>query len=207
MPNACFPSGAGYGAHVAGLVLAGGRSLRMGRDKAYLRHGGQTQLARTHALLASLVAPCHVSVRQTQHGDPLRAGFPCITDHLVDQGPAAGILAAHACDPGAAWLVVACDLPLLDRATLARLIQARAPEYDAVAYRDPASDEPEPLCAVWEPAACRALRQSVEQGHAGPRWTLLRIRTHWLRPDAGGALTNANTPGDLARLSPPAGAS
>lgn len=207
MPNASSPEAAAYGRYVAGLVLTGGRSLRMGRDKAGLQHDGRTQLAHTHALLAPLVAHCHVSAREDQRDDPLRSAFACIVDQVPGLGPAAGILAAHAHDPDAAWLVVACDLPLLDPATLAQLIQARAPDWDAAAYRDPVSGRPEPLCAVWEPSGCRILAQAVAQGRNAPAGALQHMRTRWLLPGSSAALGNANTPEDFARMLTSAAAS
>lgn len=203
MPIACSPDISDQGTGLAGLVLAGGRSLRMGRDKAYLLRGGQTQLTRAHALLTPLVSRCHVSVRRSQFDDPLRAGFPCIVDRHDDIGPAAGILAAHAFDATTAWLVVACDLPLLDAQTLLHLCLARVPGSDAVAYRDAVSGTVEPLCAIWEPAACRALAQSLAAGDASLCRVLERVRTRWLCLETPEALANANTPDDLARLLAP----
>ena len=78
---------------VAGVVLAGGLSSRMGRDKALLRVYGSDSpdlLARTHALLASLLPQCWVSCRP---GLP-RAGYQCIFDEKNDCGPVAGVVAA-----------------------------------------------------------------------------------------------------------------
>ena len=118
-----------------GLVLAGGRSTRMGEDKAALRYAGCTQLERAMALLTPLVARAYVSVRRDQTADPVRARFAQIEDALEEVGPIAGILAAQARHPEAAWLVLACDLPFLDALTLAHLIAARDAAGIATAYR------------------------------------------------------------------------
>src|SRR5437763_14441075 len=99
---------------LSGLVLAGGRSTRMRRDKAALAYQGQTQLERAMALLTALVARAFVSVRADQRRDPLRARFAQSTDAHPNIGPLAGLLAPQAQHPAAAWLVLACDLPLLD---------------------------------------------------------------------------------------------
>src|SRR4029077_759704 len=108
-----------------GLVLAGGRRKRMGRDKAALAYRGCTQLEWDMALLSAHVARAFVSLRADQRSDPVRARFAHITDAHENLGPIAGLLAAQAQYPEAAWLVLACDLPLLDEATLARLLHAR----------------------------------------------------------------------------------
>ena len=103
---------------IFGLVLAGGRSSRMHRDKASLVYHGQSQLERTMALLEPLCSERFVSVRADQTNDPLRSRYAQIVDQDAELGPLAGILAAQAHMPTATWLVIACDLPRLDAATL-----------------------------------------------------------------------------------------
>src|ERR1700761_525020 len=110
-----------------GLVLAGGRSSRMQRDKAALAYHGRTQLEWAVALLKPHVDRVFVSVRPDQTKDPVRAQFDQIVDTREDVGPIAGIMAAQANHPQVAWLVLACDLPFLDDSTLTTLIAARQP--------------------------------------------------------------------------------
>src|SRR5487761_1295218 len=105
-----------------GLVLAGGRSTRMQRDKAALEYSGRTQLERAVELLTPLVERVFVSIRPDQAGDPLRARFAQIVDSGEAEGPIAGIIAAQTRHPDAAWLVLACDLPLLEPRTLEHLL-------------------------------------------------------------------------------------
>ena len=99
-----------------GLLLTGGHSKRMQRDKANLEYAGQSQLARAMALLEPLVARTLVSVRADQLHDPQRASYACIADVLPNLGPIGGIHAALQAHPQVAWLVLACDLPFLDTA-------------------------------------------------------------------------------------------
>ena len=123
-------------APIVGLVLAGGRSTRMGRDKAGLQFEGRTQLSRAFGLLSALTTRCFVSVRADQREDPLRAGFAQVIDlPNGPAGPIGGIRAAQLAHPEAAWLVLACDLPLLDAATLQHLIARRDPGRTATAFR------------------------------------------------------------------------
>ena len=181
-----------------GLVLAGGRSSRMGQDKAALRVGASTQLEQAMALLAPHVARAFVSVRSDQRADPLRAGFEQIEDTRENLGPIAGIIAAQERFPDRAWLVLACDLPLLDAATLSFLLQARAPERTATAFRSSHDQLPEPLCAVYEPASRAALADYVARGQHCPRKFLMGADVHLIdEPDAR-ALDNANTPEEYA---------
>jgi len=184
---------------VHGLLLSGGASRRMGRDKAAVEYRGEPQLAREWRLLTEVTERAFVSAREDQRHDPLRAGLPLIVDSYDSIGPAAGILSAQDAYPGVAWLVVACDLPLLDRATLERLIAERDPNVDATAFASRRDRLPEPLCAIWEPASHALLRQRYDAGQYCPRKALIQSNTK-LSPPPGNALDNINTPADLEEM-------
>jgi len=177
-----------------GLVLAGGRSTRMGRDKAALLYGGVTQLERAMALLSAHVEHAYVSVRADQKAEALRARFAQIPDLRENLGPIAGLLAAQRRHPDAAWLVLACDLPLLDAATLNHLVRARAPAKTATAYRSSHDGLPEPLCAIWEPRSHEPLSTYVAGGRQCPRRFLLGADTELIDEPNPEALDNVNTP-------------
>jgi molybdopterin-guanine dinucleotide biosynthesis protein A len=166
----------------------------MRTDKAALPYGGRRQLERAMALLDPHVARAYVSVRADQSADPLRARFPQIADTHENLGPIAGLLAAQARHPEAAWLVLACDLPLLDEVTLAHLVRSRAPERVATAYRSSHDGLPEPLCAIWEPRSAVPLAGYVASGRQCPRRFLLGTDTHLIEEPNPGALDNINTP-------------
>jgi molybdenum cofactor guanylyltransferase len=179
-----------------GLVLAGGRSTRMQRDKALLEYAGRSQLERAVELLTPLVERVFVSVRPDQTRDPLRARFAQIVDSGEVAGPIAGIVAAQARHPDAAWLVLACDLPLLDQETLAHLLRSRRPDRQATAYRSAHDGLPEPLCAIYEPSSRDALRAHVAGGRDCPRKFLINADTELIDQPQPGALDNVNTPKD-----------
>jgi molybdopterin-guanine dinucleotide biosynthesis protein A len=138
---------------VYALVLAGGKSSRMHTDKAALAYHGRSQLAEAMRLAAPLAARAFVSVRADQVDDPVRASFAQIIDRHENLGPIAGIMAAQEQYPNVAWLVLACDLPYLDAATLEHLLRARDPARDATAYTSSHDGLPEPLCAIYEPSS------------------------------------------------------
>jgi len=194
-----------------GLVLAGGRSTRMGRDKAALEYSGRSQLERAFALLDPLVSRAFVSVRADQGADPLRARFPQIVDAAPGlEGPAAGILSALRAHPAAAWLVLACDLPFLDAGTLQHLIARRDPTRIATAFRSSHDGLPEPLCAIYEPAALAGLEAFVAGGRNCPRKFLIQTGALLLDQPRSEALDNVNTPTELdnarQRMAQPASA-
>lgn len=177
-----------------GLVLAGGRSTRMRQDKATLAYGGRVQLERAMALLAPHVERTYVSVRAEHSEEPVRARFAQIRDTLKNAGPIAGLLAAQARHPEAAWLVLACDLPFLDEATLVHLLHRRAPARVATAYRSGHDGLPEPLCAIWEPRSHEPVTAYVAGGRTCPRRFLLGADTELLDAPNPEALDNINTP-------------
>ena len=185
-------------ASLNGLVLSGGASTRMGRDKALLDHAGTPQLSATFQLLARHVHACFISLRKDQVGEPLRAQLPGLIDAHEGIGPAAGLLAAHRAHPATAWLVLACDLPLLDSATLQHLIARRDPTRTATTYRSSHDGLPEPLCAIYEPASAQLLAAFLANGRICPRKFLIQSDALLLEQPDSKALDNVNTPDDLA---------
>lgn len=180
-------------APVYGLVLAGGKSLRMHTDKAALSYHGRSQLTEAMRLVTALVQRAFVSVRADQVDDPLRAGFAQIIDREVNMGPIAGIMAAQAQFPDVAWLVVACDLPFLDARTLEHLLAARDAARAATAYVSSHDGLPEPLCAIYEPASGEALEAYLREGRQCPRKFLLKGDVHLIAAPDARALDNINT--------------
>ena len=168
-----------------GLVLTGGASTRMGKDKALLDRQGEPQLLATFRLLSQHVQSCFVSLRRDQREESIRAGLPGIFDEADGIGPAAGLLAAHGVYPDAAWLVLACDLPLLQPSTLLGLIRARDGRHAAIAYRSAVDGLPEPLCALWEPPALAGLSRQALDGRYRLR-DILESDDTLLLPTPGG---------------------
>lgn len=184
---------------VHGLVLSGGRSRRMGQDKALLQRDGDTQLARAVGVLQGELAKVFVSVRADQADETQRARFPQIVDRYEGLGPVAGILSALESDPDAAWLIVACDLPNLDTATVRYLLDNRSGSKPVTAFRSSSDGLPEPLCAVYEPESLAIIRAFVAEGLHCPRKMLIRSDAHLLEQPNPRALDNVNTPEDLQR--------
>lgn len=183
-----------------GLVLAGGRSTRMQSDKAALDYGGRPQLAEAYDLVLRHAERAFVSVRADQADEPLRAGFPQVIDGALGRGPIAGIIAAQAAHPEVAWLVVACDLPQLDDATLAELARRRDPRRLATAFASSHDGLPEPLCAIYEPSSRTAILAYVTGHRDCPRRFLASHDILLLPPRPTAALENANTPEDAAAV-------
>lgn len=185
-----------------GLVLAGGQSRRMGQDKAKLEIGGRSQLERAADLLAEFLGHVHLSVRADQFDDTSRFVHEPIIDAYDELGPAAGLLSAHRAYPEAAWLVLACDMPLVDGAIIRALIEQRDSRKAATAFANSRDGLPEPLCAIYEPGTLARFRHLAEEGlETSPRTLLVQSELCELELPRSNALDNINTPEDLARIS------
>ena len=176
-----------------GLILAGGRSSRMGRDKALLAYHGKPQIEWTAERARLVCERVYLSVRGDQAGDPARAQLPQIVDRVTDKGPIAGIMAAQAHAPDAAWLALACDLPFIDEDTLRHLVAARDPARVATAYRSTHDGLPEPLCAIFEPKSRALIEAYVASGKDCPRKFLIRSDALLIDQPHPRALDNINT--------------
>jgi molybdopterin-guanine dinucleotide biosynthesis protein A len=178
---------------IKGVVLAGGRSTRMGSDKGKLNYHGKPQREYVADMLESMGIEAFISCRNEQVEE--MNGYKTITDSFIDMGPAGAIMSAFLYDPNAAWVALACDLPLLTEGVVQNLITNRNPSAIATAYRSPENENgfPEPLIALWEPKAFPELLRFLSQGIMCPRKVLINSDTHLIDPSVPEALMNANT--------------
>jgi molybdopterin-guanine dinucleotide biosynthesis protein A len=138
-----------------GIVLAGGASRRMGRDKTRLELAGGSLPSLAVRRLAAVCAEVAVA----DGGRGLLPDLPALPDG-PGRGPAAGILGAAAAYPGRSLLVLACDLPRVPAALLADLARPTGADWTVPRWQGGV----EPLCALYGPAALAALGRRVERG-------------------------------------------
>lgn len=184
---------------LCGLVLAGGRSSRMGTDKAALVHPDGRPLARRCCDLLR-EAGCETVVLSLREDQEIPAGLDdleIVRDPAgASHGPIAGIVSGMHLNPGSDWLVVACDLPRLDLLTLKNLVASKRPSDTFLAYRSESDTLPEPLCTLYTPAALPVMEQALADDLRCPRKILIRNECRLLEPVTRRALDNANTPED-----------
>ena len=169
----------------------------MGQDKALLKRNGRSQLANLVAMIEPLVERVFVSTQSDQQEEPERRQFAQIIDRYFDVGPIAGVLSAMDDYPNVDWLVVACDLPNLDEATIRYLIDNRSEDQPFTAYRSSHDDLPEPLCAIYRRGSEPIVREFVDVGLTCPRKMLIRSDTKLLTQPDPHSLDNINTPEEL----------
>ena len=114
-------------------------------------------------------------------------------------GPFGGILSALRLQGDKAWLVVACDLPLLDEKSLGFLIENRNSEKVATTYESPFDGLAEPLITIWEPKSYLVLLNSLGKDITCPRKVLMNSDPLILKSSNPNALMNVNTPEDAAK--------
>lgn len=189
---------------IYGLVLSGGKSTRMGLDKSTIHYHGIPQRDYLYDLLEEVCDRTFISIRPDQVGDvPEKMDF--ILDKDLYRGPYNGLLSAHLDYPEVAWLVLACDLPLMDLPALSQLLQERNPHSMATAFATRESGLPEPLCALWEPKGLQESITYLQNGTATcPRKFLINAPVTLVFPKDENVLLNANSKADyevaLAKL-------
>lgn len=182
-----------------GLVLSGGQSTRMGQDKGLLSYHGQPQRDNLYHMLQNVCSQVFLSVRPGQEQE-VSNEVNVLVDALEVRGPLNGILSAMQQHPQAAWLVIACDMPLVRVSTLQKLLVARDLTKTATAYAVQGSDLPEPLLAIWEPGAYASALAFTQSGKTCPRKFLLNADTKLIYPDQDEELYNANHPEERAYI-------
>lgn len=177
----------------AGWILTGGRSSRMGADKAFLKVDGRplaVRAAETVAVVCGAVALV---------GDPAKYGvwgFPVVADRFPGAGPLAGIEAALSVTTADWNLIVACDMPALDEVTLEALF---VPDCDCALPQYPDGNV-EPLCAVYHRRCHAGIRAALEAGVRKVTDALAPFAIRYVPVVRARSFTNLNTPDDLEKF-------
>lgn len=174
-------------APVKGLVLIGGKSTRMGTDKSELYYFGKPQKQYIKELLESCSLETFFSVQNTSKKESE------IHDTFLNLGPFGGICSAFQKNPNTAWLVLATDIPFVNKALIQLLLQKRNPSKIATAIKGKSKEFPEPLITIYEPKAYGKLLQYLAQGYSCPRKMLINSDVEIVEVDDN-LIRNINTP-------------
>lgn len=182
---------------VYGLVLAGGKSQRMGQDKGEIDYHGKPQREYMADVLAKACDEVFLSARSDQE---IESAYSVLPDSFLGLGPLGGLLSAFRENPNAAWLVAACDLPLLDLDAINELIEARNISKVATAFNSPVNEFPEPLIAIWEPKAYQIALEFLAQGYSCPRKVLINSEVELIDASSVATLMNVNNPDEYEKV-------
>lgn len=181
-----------------GLVLAGGRSRRMGADKASLRFGDETLLTRAVTRLRAL--PLEVIVLGPAGLAELVPEARVIPDAEPGAGPLAALATAFALYPGRALVVVGCDMPFLNPQFVRELLR-RAARGGADVVIPHTTDGMQYLHAVYLPGCASMATRLLKQGERSLHRLVQEVRAEVVAPDevrhldpTGRSAVNVNTP-------------
>jgi molybdopterin-guanine dinucleotide biosynthesis protein A len=184
---------------INGLVLAGGKSERMGFDKGAVNWHGKEQRYHMADMLMPFCNEVFISCRQDQQ-QAIDKNYLSLADTFTGLGPYGAILSAFREQPDKAWFVVACDLPLLTLNALQYLFTSRNSSSIATTYQSTHDGFPEPLITIWEPKSYPVLLSFLAQGYSCPRKALINSDITLLNAPNPDDLTNVNTPEELERI-------
>lgn len=196
-----------------GYVLAGGRSSRMGSDKALLSVNDRTAIERQCELLEPL-CPQGVFIAGARSKELQGLRWPVIEDAQHDQGPLSGIVGAmqhaqlHTRDLQVIALVLAVDLLAIETVDIAAVIAACSQDVDhqfdvffAQNQQDPSDYGAQPLCAAWRvESSHQVLTQQLEQGQRSVMKAWLGLKRQGVLISES-HLINVNTPSEFENFS------
>ncbi len=174
------------------LILAGGESQRMGEEKAMISYHKAPQKYHLYSIFKKMGVEPFISVRKSGE----ESNINVIEDKFFGIGPYGAILSAFQTDPNAAWLVMACDLPLINETEIKFLINNRNQNKLATACFNSETNFPDPLFTIWEPCAYLQLLSYLSLGYSCPRKVLINSNIELLNLPNSGVLKNANTPSE-----------
>lgn len=177
---------------VSGLVLAGGKSQRMGETKAMIDYHGMPQVSYACQMLDKAGVEPTISCR-TEQSDLFADRYPLLHDVFLGLGPFGALLTAFKSNPDTAWLVMACDQPLISDQHLKYLIEHRDPAKIATCFHNPETGFPEPILTLWEPKAYPRLLSFLSLGYSCPRKVLINSDINELVVEDTAFMVNANT--------------
>lgn len=186
----------------AGFILTGGRSSRMGRDKALLELQGRPMASRTAELARSVVEEVYFVGNPEVHG---HLGLPVLADKVAGRGPLAGIVTALEHTQRDWNLVLACDLPFLEAECLRTLLACAVSGEGVDAVVPQTEDGWQPLCAVYHRRCLSTFERILESQKPKIALAFDQLRVHAPREKGraefafpAGMFKNMNSPEDYA---------
>ncbi|QCT04638.1 formate dehydrogenase family accessory protein FdhD [Paenibacillus algicola] len=166
---------------ITGILLAGGRSRRMGQDKALLRFGRLSCIEQVQSALSVVCSDLLISANASRSYDFL--GLPRVEDQYPGQGPLAGLHAGLKAARTSWSLVSACDMPLVTEgmaSDLARMVRSLTPMGKVQAVVPVAEGRPQPLFAAYHDSAATVLEQRLQRGELRMMDALGELTVKWV---------------------------
>lgn len=185
---------------IFGAVLAGGKSSRMGEDKAILSWRNKTMLENAVEILEKQTIGVVICSNNEMHD---LKGKIRLQDRVESNGPVSGIITALTYFSPESVLIIACDMPFVSHSIIYYLINEDDAKYDAIVYEH--SGNKEPLCAIYHSAALTVIENAFREREFKLHAILQRMNVKYLQPEDPEKLpktsvfTNINTPDDYQK--------
>lgn len=182
---------------LTGIVIAGGKSLRMGAEKGLISFGGKPLITYPIGVLNEVCKQVIISANSHSY-DFL--GLPVIADHIPGGGPMTGIYSGLLASVTDYDLILSCDMPMITVALLQHLIASAAESRAAVAFHKGFA---EPLCGIYHRSLATELESHISAGKFKLVSFLEEIGTHFVEIDESlpfyhpDLFLNVNTPQDV----------
>lgn len=188
-----------------GLVMCGGQSSRMGRDKGLIKTTNTSWVEKSYALLQSLGLPTYISINESQRDNYQFNEERCILDKNIANGPLRGLLSAHQEHPSKDFFILACDMQLMTQDTLKKVEEAYRKHLlhiEAIAYKN--LGQLEPLCGIYTHNALEKANKRLHQGSLTSfslKNILNSVNTYFLNTALEDPFHNLNTEADIIQFS------
>lgn len=184
---------------IFGAVLAGGKSSRMGEDKAILSWRNRTMLENAVEILVKNTTGVIISSNNEMHD---LKGVIRLQDRVESHGPVSGIITALNYFSPESVLIIACDMPFVTHSVIRNLINADDAKFDAIVYSH--NGNKEPLCAIYHSEALTVIENAFRKGEFKLHAILENMNVKYLDPDEDKSITlsvftNINTPDDYQK--------
>lgn len=180
--------------NIYGLVVCGGKSSRMGKDKSMLDYHGKPQRYYLYEMLGSLCEQVFISCNEEQAED-IPATYKTIVDaaEYEDAGPMAALLSAFKKYPKANFLAVGCDYPFINNHHLKKLLNVKLETIPAVAYYDKVEEKFEPLLAVYHNHIKANLKKHFKQNNYSLQDVLKEVDAYRINARSTEIIRSVNT--------------
>lgn len=180
---------------VTGIVLCGGRSSRMGRDKAWLDVRGEPLVVRTVRIVSEVAAPVIVAAADGQVLPLLPGEVIVVRDEVAARGPLGGLAAAMSVMTADSAFVTACDMPNLDAGMIGKICADQSMNCVPVV-----NGLPQPLAAHYRKAILSVIHRQLESNRFSLKELLTLIPVSWVSGIDPEAFVNLNTPDEYERM-------
>ncbi|KJR99946.1 MAG: hypothetical protein VR68_07800 [Peptococcaceae bacterium BRH_c4a] len=186
---------------ISGIILAGGKSSRMGKNKALLEIDGLTLIERVAAIMSGVCS--EIIIAGDSSGTLNKTGYRSVPDIYPGCGPLSGIHAGLSAARNQYSFIIACDMPFVDEKLMRKIIDQAEDSYEAVILKT--GKFYEPLFSLYGKGYVRAAEASIEKGVykvtaslSLVRWKTVSVDVDEM-PDLGKCLLNINTPGEYEK--------